>query len=132
MDRRVIIATCSGLLFGFICVGLSALSPAAEALAWPIAVQLVLSRTLIGFAIGISRLTLGHWARHGLFMGLCFSLPLAFSGLMAPENLDYSKAGMFAATCILGMVYGLLTEVITTAVFKAGPPLRRAGADSGQ
>ena len=38
---------------------------------------------------------------------------------MAPENLEYSKAGMFIATLILGMIYGLLIEVITTVVFKA-------------
>ena len=117
--KRIVVATLSGLLFGFICVGLSSISPAAEALAWPIAVQLILSRTLIGFAIGISCIALKHWAFHGIIMGLIFSLPLAFSGLMAPENLEYSKAGMFIATLILGMIYGLLIEVITTVVFKA-------------
>ena len=52
-------------------------------------------------------------------MGLVFSLPLAFSGLMAPESTEYSKVGMFLWTVILGMVYGLLIEVITSVVFKA-------------
>ena len=69
--------------------------------------------------IGISALSLGHWAIHGLFMGLVFSLPLAFSSLMAPENPEFSKAAMWTWTVVLGMIYGLLIEVITTALFKA-------------
>ncbi|MFC1957531.1 hypothetical protein ACFLX0_01780 [Chloroflexota bacterium] len=85
--KRIAIATLSGLLFAFICLGLSSMSPAAEALAWPIAVQVILSRTLIGFAIGISCISLRHWASHGIFIGLIFSLPFAFSGLVVPEDL---------------------------------------------
>ena len=86
---------------------------------WPVAVQIITSRTLIGFAIGISVLSVGHWAIHGLLMGLIFSLPLAFSGLMAPDNPEYSKAVMWVWTVVLGMIYGLLIEVITSALFKA-------------
>ena len=48
-----------------------------------------------------------------------FSLPLAFSGLMAPENPEFSKVSMFIWTIILGMIYGLLIEVITSLFFKA-------------
>jgi hypothetical protein len=55
-------------------------------------------------------------------MGLLFSVPLAFSGLMAPDNPDFSKAGMFVWTLVLGMAYGFLIELITTAVFKAKQP----------
>jgi len=116
--KRIVIATLSGLLFGFICLGLSSMSPAAEALTWPIAVQLILSRTLIGFAIGISCISLRHWAIHGVFMGFIFSLPFAFSGLVVPEDIDYNKTGMFLATLGLGMIYGFLIEVITSVVFK--------------
>jgi len=116
--KRIAIATLSGLLFAFVCLGLSSMSPAAEALAWPIAVQLILSRTLIGFAIGISCISLRHWAFHGIFMGLIFSLPFAFSGLVVPDDLDYNKTMIFLATLVLGMIYGLLIEVITSVVFK--------------
>lgn len=114
--RRLIIATLSGLLFGFICF---ALASSSAKLAWPITLQIITSRTLIGFAIGISWLSLGHWTIHGLFMGLVFSLPLAFSGLMAPDNPEFSKASMFMWTVILGMIYGLLIEVITSLLFKS-------------
>ncbi|MFC1968130.1 hypothetical protein ACFLVX_01905 [Chloroflexota bacterium] len=115
--KRIIVATLSGVLFGFVCFGIAFSS--SGALEWPVALQLIVSRTLIGFAIGISCISLGHWTIHGVLMGLIFSLPLAFSGLMAPESLEFSKAGMFLWTVILGMIYGLLIEVITSVVFKA-------------
>jgi hypothetical protein len=54
-----------------------------------------------------------------MLMGFLFSMPLAFSGLMAPENPEFSKASMFVWTVVLGMIYGLLIEVITSVVFKA-------------
>ena len=115
--KRIIVATLSGLLFGFVCFGLARSS--AGTLAWPVAVQLIVSRTLIGFAIGISSINLRHWAIHGMVMGLIFSLPLAFSGLMAPESPEFSQAAMFSWTVILGIIYGLLIEVITSVAFKA-------------
>ena len=52
-------------------------------------------------------------------MGAFFSVPLAFSGLMAPDNPEYSKTGMFIITIVMGMIYGLLIEVITSVLFKA-------------
>ena len=115
--KRIIVATISGILFGLVCLGLASSSPGT--LAWPVAVQIVISRTLIGFTIGISNFSMRHWAIHGAVMGLLFSLPLAFSGLMAPDSPEYSKTGVLIFTVLLGMIYGLLIEVITTVVFKA-------------
>lgn len=115
--KRVIIATLSGVLFGLVCFGFASSGPGP--LLWPIAAQIIASRTLIGFAIGISSLKLGHWTVHGLVMGLLFSLPMAFSGLMAPESPEFSKMGMWIATVVMGMIYGLLIEVITSVLFKA-------------
>jgi hypothetical protein len=115
--KRTIVATISGVIFGFVCLGLAASSPGA--LLWPVAVQIITSRTLIGLAIGISSLSIGHWAIHGLLMGMLFSLPLAFSGLMAPDNPEFSKTAMWVWTVVLGMIYGLLIEVITSVLFKA-------------
>ena len=115
--KRIIIATLSGILFGFVCFGLASTGPLS--ITWPAAVQIILSRTLIGLAIGISFAYLGHWAVHGLAMGLVFSLPLAFSGLMAPDNPDLSKVSIFIWTVVLGMIYGLLIELITSVFFKA-------------
>ena len=115
--KRIIIATLSGVLFGFVCFGFA--SSGSGKLPYPITLQIIASRTLIGFAIGISCLSLGHWSIHGLIMGMIFSFPLAFSGLMAPENSEFSKVSMFIWTIILGMIYGLLIEVITSLFFKA-------------
>jgi hypothetical protein len=115
--KRVTVATLSGVLFGFVCYGLASIGPGE--LSWPVAIQIIASRTLIGFAIGISCLTVVHWSLHGLLMGVIFSIPLAFSGLMAPASPDYSTTEMFVWTIVLGMVYGLLVEVITSAILKA-------------
>jgi K+-transporting ATPase c subunit len=38
---------------------------------------------------------------------------------MAPETAGYNMASMFIWTVILGMVYGLLIELITSVLFKA-------------
>jgi hypothetical protein len=115
--KRIIVATLSGLLFGFVCFGLA--SSGSGLLALPITLQIISSRTLIGFAIGISCLRLGHWAIHGAVLGFIFSIPLAFSGLMAPEMPGFDPVMMFFSTVIMGLIYGLLTEVITSVLFKA-------------
>lgn len=115
--KRIIIPTLSGILFGCVCVGLASSGPGELPL--PVTLQLLTSRMLIGFAIGISSVSLKHWSVHGLVMGLLFSLPLAFGGLMAPENPEFTSTAMFVSTIVMGMIYGLLIEVITTVLFKA-------------
>lgn len=115
--KRFFVATLSGVLFGFVCFGLASSGP--EPLPWPVALQIILSRTLIGVAIGLSRFTFGHWTIHGLVLGLLFSLPLAFGGYMAPDNPQINKDVMFIWTVALGMIYGLLIELITSVLFKA-------------
>jgi len=113
----MMIATLSGVLFGFVCFGFASSGP--EPLPVAVALQIIFSRTLIGFVIGISSLYALHWSLHGLLMGMLFSLPLAFSGLMAPENPEFGPAEMFISTIVMGIIYGILIEVITSVVFKA-------------
>jgi hypothetical protein len=115
--KRLVVATAAGLFFGLVCVGLASSSPGV--LSWPVILQIITSRTLIGFGIGISSLAMGHWTIHGLAMGIFFSLPLAFSGLMAPDNPEFSKMAMWIWTVVLGMIYGLLIELITSVLFRA-------------
>lgn len=81
--------------------------------------QIILSRTLMGFAIGLSAFTFGHWSVHGIVQGALFSLPLAFGGLLAPDNPQFSKISMLVWTIVLGMIYGLLTEAVTSGLFRA-------------
>jgi hypothetical protein len=115
--KRLIIASLSGVLFGFVCFGFASSGP--DALPWPVAVQIVISRTLIGFALGITAFSFGNWLVRGLLFGLVFSFPLAFSGLMAPGSPEFTPLMMFASTLIMGMIYGILIELITTVFFKA-------------
>ena len=115
--KRVTIATISGVLFGLVCYGLASSSPGG--VPTPVAWQLITSRALIGFGIGISRVHMGHWSIHGMVMGLLFSIPLALSGLMAPDSPEFSKSSMFIWTIVLGMIYGFLTELITSVLLKA-------------
>ena len=114
--KRLIVATLSGLLFGFVCFGFASSGP--EPLPWMIGVQIILSRVLMGFALGLTKFEFGHWTVRGLTFGLLFSLPLGFSGMMA-ESPEFTPMMMFTSTVIMGMIYGFLTEVITTVLFKA-------------
>lgn len=65
---------------------------------------------------------MGHWLIHGAVIGIIFSVPLAFSGLMAPDNPEYSKSMIFIMTIVLGLIYGVLIEFVTTVLFKAKMP----------
>ncbi len=115
--KRLIVATLSGLLFGLVCYSFASMGEGE--LPYPVAAQIISSRILMGFAIGLSRFNFGHWAIHGIVLGTLFSLPLAYSGLMAPENPDFTPIMMFVSTVVMGAIYGLLIEVITSAIFKA-------------
>ncbi|MDA3867637.1 MAG: hypothetical protein PF489_12940 [Salinivirgaceae bacterium] len=114
--KRLIIATLLGVASGFICY---AFASSGQEVAFWMAVSIIFSRTLIGFAIGISRLKMGHWALHGTIMGLIFSLPGSFAVMAGPANPDFCPATMFFMTLIMGMLYGLIIELITSIVFKA-------------
>jgi len=114
--KRVIIATLAGLIFGLVCY---ILASGSGSLPVPVALNIIINRTLIGFVIGISALNLGHWAVHGIVMGLLFSLPMAFSGMMAPENPSFTREMMFASTVFMGIIYGFLIELITSIAFNA-------------
>lgn len=114
---RLIVATLSGLLFGLVCFSLASMGEGD--LPYPVAAQIISSRLLMGFAIGISRFNFGHWAVHGIVMGVLFSSPLAFSGLMMPEDPGFTPQMILISTFVMGAVYGLLIEVITSAIFKA-------------
>ena len=113
--KRVIISTVLGVVFGLLCYGFA--SSGGE-LPTAVALQIIASRALIGFTIGISVLNM-HWAMHGIIIGLLYSIPLALSGLMAPETPEFSKTAMFVSTAVMGVIYGFLIELISSVVFKA-------------
>ncbi len=115
--KRLIIATILGLVFGFVCYGMA--SSGQNEIPVILAISIILGRTLIGFAIGISRFSFMHWALHGVFMGLVFSLPAAFGAMLGPEDPEFSHTMLFVSTIIMGMIYGFLIELVTTVLFKA-------------
>jgi len=110
--KRVLIATLSGLVFGLVCMSMASMNPdATQELAASIKWNIVLSRTLMGFMIGISFLKIQWWL-HGITLGLISSIPMAIAVL---PQMD-----IFIGTFVMGIIYGFLTELITTKVFKAG------------
>jgi len=120
--KRLTVATLSGVLFGFVCLGF-AMSGKEDFNSW-LAITIVLSRTLIGFAIGISRFPMKHWSFHGIVMGFIFSLPFAFSAGMAPESeTGMSGQMLFLSSLVMGIIYGFLIELITTVLFRAKMPV---------
>lgn len=116
-SKRFVIASIMGITCGLICFGLASSSPneLPTAVAW----QIIFSRALIGFAIGISIFKMVHWSIHGGVIGILFSIPLAFSGLMAPDSPEFSKTTMFIMTIVLGLIYGVFIEFVTSSLFKA-------------
>ena len=122
MKKRIIVATICGLLCGVFCIvadieaGLA--KNVAEQLPYPAIGEILCNRTLIGFAIGISCLTIGHWAVHGVVMGFLFSTPLAFSCLLTPQY----PVKLFILTLVFGVIYGVFIETVTSVIFKARQP----------
>jgi hypothetical protein len=113
--KRLLVTTAGGVLFGFVCYGFA--SSGTDPLPAAVGLQIIFSRTLMGFAIGISRLRMPWWL-HGVLFGILFSLPLAISGLMAPESEEFTKEMMFTSTIIMGGIYGLLIELIASVLLK--------------
>ena len=114
--KRIAIATILGALAGIAC---NCLASSAGPIEWALSANIITSRALLGLAIGISSVKMGHWTVHGLVMGTLFTMPLAFSGLMVPESPEFTKTAMFVWTVVFGMGYGLIIELVTTVLFKA-------------
>ena len=115
--KRLIISTLLGVVFGFVCYGFA--SSGQNEVSPILATNIILGRTLIGVAIGISRFSLKHWSIHGITMGLIFSLPAGFGAMLGPENPEFSPTMLMTSTIVMGIIYGFLIELITSVVFKA-------------
>ena len=115
--KRLIIATLSGLLFGFVCFGF-ANSGSADIEIW-LGITIISGRVLMGFGIGISRFPMKNWAINGLVMGFIFSLPAAFGTMMGSSSPEFDPLTIAISTIVMGMIYGFLIELITTVFFKA-------------
>jgi hypothetical protein len=115
--KRLVISTLLGLVFGFVCYGFA--SSGQNEISIILALNIILGRTLIGVAIGISRFSCKHWSLHGIIMGFVFSLPAGFGAMLGPENPEFSQTMMLVSTIVMGIIYGFLIELITSVLFKA-------------
>ena len=115
--KRITIATLFGVVAGALCATISfssgILSFTAVNLVW-----ILLNRTVMGFAIGISGLKL-HWAWHGILMGVVVGS--IFSYFLYMHGMK-----MAVLTPIGNAIFGLMIEFFTTVVFRA-PALRKMG-----
>ena len=107
--KRVLIATLCGFAFGVVCMLFASSNPESSV---PAATKwiIIFSRGLTGFTIGISALRMSWWL-HGIVIGFVGSIPMVFPVMDRPE--------IVVGTLVMGMIYGFLTELITTIVFKA-------------
>lgn len=109
--KRVVAATICGFLFGLVCMGMATSNPdSTQVLSAAVKWNIVLSRTLMGFMIGISALKLSWWL-HGVILGIISSIPMAIAVIPQME--------IFVGTFVMGMIYGFLTELITSKLLKA-------------
>jgi hypothetical protein len=115
--KRLIITTIFGVISGFICFYLA--SSGGNELGIILALNIILGRTLIGVAIGISNLKMKHWSLHGAVMGLVFGLPAAFGAMLGPETPEFPHSMMFIWTFVMGIIYGVFIEFFTTVIFRA-------------
>jgi len=107
--KRVVIATLCGLLFGIVCMTLASSNPDSQ-VSWQVQMTILFGRTLMGFTIGISAFKMQWWL-HGIILGFVTSIPMAIPIMGNTE--------IFVGTFVMGMIYGFLTELITTKLFKA-------------
>jgi hypothetical protein len=107
--KRVVIATICGFIFGFICMTLASSNPSAQ-LSTAVKLTILFSRVLMCFTIGISAIRISWWM-HGILIGFIGSIPMAFPIMDRP--------GIMIGTIVMGIIYGFLTELITSILFKS-------------
>ncbi|MDZ7333291.1 MAG: hypothetical protein ONB31_15055 [candidate division KSB1 bacterium] len=107
--KRVVIATICGFVFGIVCMLLASSNP-NEPISTVMKWTIIFSRTMLGFTIGISAIRLNWWL-HGIVLGAIASLPMAIPIINRPA--------IAISTIVMGIIYGFLTELITSIFFKA-------------
>lgn len=105
--KRVMIATISGFIFGLVCMYMASSGP--DPVDNITKLIIVFSRGLMGFTIGISAIRSSWWL-HGIIIGLIGSIPMVFPVM--------DQTAIAVGTLLMGVIYGLLIELITTKIFK--------------
>jgi hypothetical protein len=112
--KRVVVATLFGFVFGLVCMFLATSNPnATEPVTTMVKWNIIASRTLMGFMIGISALRLKWWL-HGMVLGLIGSIPMAIAVIDRPA--------IALSSIVMGIIYGFLIELFTSVLFKVKSP----------
>ena len=117
MNRRLLIATALGLVFGVLSWFLATFAAPKPIPRSGIA-AIILGRAVLGFVIGISAWKMSWWL-HGLLLGFVISLPAAFAVRLMSMQLVMSPNVAALLLLALGLVIGFLIELLTSVVFKA-------------
>ncbi len=108
-EKRLALTTALGVIAGLCTWWYLGRIPPSEV--WTV----VLSRAVLGFAIGLSAWRT-HWSIHGILMGIVFSLPGATDAVWVHMGMKGSVEWL-----VSGLVIGFLIELITTTLFHATP-----------
>ena len=117
MNRRVLIATALGLVFGVLNWFLATFA-ASKPISRSGIATIILGRAVLGFVIGNSAWRMNWWL-HGPLLGFIVSLPAAFAVRLMSPQLGMSPDVAPVMVLVLGMVIGFLIELFTSLVFKA-------------
>lgn len=116
-QKRFIVCIIGGIISAFICILGGSIRGAFTTISLTV-LAISANRLLIGFVIGISGWRI-NYLLHGAIIGLIISITTSIKFL--PDDM----ISFVLYTCA-GVVYGLLTEFLSTVVFKApmksGPP----------
>jgi hypothetical protein len=117
MNKRVVIATALGLVFGVLNWFLATFA-APKPLPRSGFATIILGRAVLGFVIGNSAWRMRWWL-HGLLLGFIVSLPAAFAVRLMSKPLGMSPDVATVLVLVLGLVIGFLIELFTSVVFRA-------------
>ncbi len=109
--KRIIIATLSGVLVGFICYYLGLYFEVIEK-DLIIFFWIMINRITLGFVIGISILKM-DWALHGAIIGAIMGIIFAYYIYMVTNAWE-----LIIAAFIISILFGITIEFITSVVFK--------------
>jgi sorbitol-specific phosphotransferase system component IIC len=109
--KRVVVAPACGALFGIASVALTSsdILPNGSTASMGKAATITY-HAVMGFMLGISAVRLRWWL-HDLFVAFVASIPVAASGM--------DRMTTVIAAIVIGMLYGLLTELITSVIVGA-------------
>ena len=109
--KRIIIATLSGVLVGFICYYLGLYFEVIEK-DLTIFFWIMINRITLGFVIGISILKM-DWALHGAIIGAIMGIIFTYYIYMVTSAWE-----LIIASFIINILFGMTIDFITSVVFK--------------